>query len=292
MRIRPRVDVILCCYNQEQFISKAVESILCQKVDADVRVIVADDFSTDNTLNIVKSYEEESPFPFVYLQDSVNVGLHANYHRAFATCQGDYTAILEGDDWWRGVNHLSQHVTFLSQHRRYSMSFNRMSYYFQNDKESLTRSWPYAKTEYVTIHLNEQICFGNQIGNLSACVFKTKLLQSLPEDFFKLNYADWELGMMMALHGPIAMLCECTSVYRINDKGQWSSLSNDEKVSSELQTLENVRKFLPSYCSRYIKSYKHALLSGQEVSYSMPWWYRIRRYAMSKLKNGWSLRTK
>lgn len=278
------VDIILCCYNQQQYVSKAIESILQQKIDANVRVLVADDCSTDKTLEVVKSYEPQSPFPFIYLPNQANIGHCKNYQRAFSYCKADYTAILEGDDWWQDVNHLSQHITFLSKHKRYSMSFNRISYYFQDSKESLLRPWPYTKTAHVTIHLYEQICFGNQIGNLSACVFKTELLHTLPEDFFKLNYADWELGMMMAVHGPIALLSECTSTYRINDKGQWSALSREEKVSSELQTLENMKTLLPPYCSKYIKAYKHALLSGQEVSYSMPWWYRIKRCAMSKLK--------
>lgn len=285
-KLRPKVDVILCCYNQEQFIAKALESILCQKVDAEVRIIVADDSSTDKTLDIVKSYEGESPFPFFYFQDRANMGLHANYRRAFAACEGDYTAILEGDDWWRNENHLSQHISFLSHHKRYSMSFNRLAFYFQNRQVTRQRDWPYPKTSHVAIHLKEQICFGNQIGNLSACVFKTSLLHKLPEDFFKLNYADWELGMMMALNGPIAMLRDCTSVYRINDKGQWSALSSQEKAASELQTLENVSKVLPSYCSKYINSYKRALLSGEKVSFSMPWWYRLKRFAKEKVKVG------
>ena len=52
-----RVDVILVSYNQENYIAQAVESILMQQVrdDVVVRIIVVDNCSTDNTLNIIKS---------------------------------------------------------------------------------------------------------------------------------------------------------------------------------------------------------------------------------------------
>ena len=44
---RPSVDIILCSYNQEEYISQALESLVNQRVDADVRVIVADDCSSE-----------------------------------------------------------------------------------------------------------------------------------------------------------------------------------------------------------------------------------------------------
>ena len=95
-----KIDIILITYNQEQYIAQAVESILLQRVndDVQVRVIVADDCSTDKTLEIIKSYEDKSPFPFVYLSVEDNMGHVRNYQRAFAACVGDYVAILEGDD--------------------------------------------------------------------------------------------------------------------------------------------------------------------------------------------------
>ena len=90
------IDVILCCYNQEHYIVKALDSILCQKVDAEVRLIVADDGSSDRTLEIVKNHEAKSPFPFVYFKNNGNIGMQANYKRAFAVCKSEYVAILEG----------------------------------------------------------------------------------------------------------------------------------------------------------------------------------------------------
>ena len=92
-----KIDIILIAYNQERYIAQAVKSIIMQQVDknVEVRVIVADDCSDDKTLDIIKSYEATSPFPFVYLDNKTNVGHVLNYQRAFSACNGDYIAVRE-----------------------------------------------------------------------------------------------------------------------------------------------------------------------------------------------------
>ena len=94
------LDIILFCYNQEQYIEKAISSIYEQKLPngAAARIIVADDSSKDNTLAIIKRLVPESPFPVVFLPEEPNMGISKNYKRSFAATQADYVAILEGDD--------------------------------------------------------------------------------------------------------------------------------------------------------------------------------------------------
>ena len=77
------VDVLLVTYNQERFISKAIESVLIQNVgeDVSVTIVVADDCSTDNTVDLIKAYQEKSPFPFIFLHRESNVGIASNNRR-------------------------------------------------------------------------------------------------------------------------------------------------------------------------------------------------------------------
>lgn len=112
-----QVDVVLISYNQEQYIAQALESILMQRVndDVQVRVIVADDCSKDKTLEIIKSYEEKSPFPFVYLQNSYNLGMVDNYRRVLTTIEADFFTILEGDDYWLDTHKLQKQLDTMSQ---------------------------------------------------------------------------------------------------------------------------------------------------------------------------------
>lgn len=282
---RPSVDIILCSYNQEEYISQALESLVNQRVDADVRVIVADDCSTDQTPQIIHEYQAKSPFPFIYLKANSNIGMKANYRRAFAACQGDYVAILEGDDWWHASTHLSQHIDFLESHPRYSMSYNLVAYYWQDTGATHPQQWLYKDLQYLSINLRQQIAWGNQIGNLSSCMFRTRLLHTLPEAFYQLNFADWELGIMMARKGPIAMLREVTSTYRINSKGQWTSLSNEKKYDSQIQSLDDIQPLLPAYCKCYIRSFQKNIRSGKEMPYVIPFKYKLKSFIRKNLRH-------
>ena len=54
-----RVKVLLSSYNGEKYIDKQINSILNQK-DIDVRILIRDDGSKDNTRNILSKYAENS----------------------------------------------------------------------------------------------------------------------------------------------------------------------------------------------------------------------------------------
>lgn len=235
------VDVILISYNQEQYIGQAIESILSQKLsdDISVRIIIADDCSTDKTLDIIKSYESKSPFQFVYTNFGVNLGLQENYRRTFELCSGDYVAILEGDDWWHSEFHIKQHIDILEKNKKYSMSINQIRFYHQNTSEYTIEKWIYPKTEW-KISFKQQVCCGNQLGNLSACVFRNSLISKLTKEFYQINFADWELGIFMTQYGDIVKIKSSTSTYRINSQGQWSKLDKIERQKSMLKTLDDM----------------------------------------------------
>ena len=61
-------------YNHERFIAQALESVLAQETDFPYRIIICDDFSTDNTRSIIMSYVEKYPggksLPFFLISTS------------------------------------------------------------------------------------------------------------------------------------------------------------------------------------------------------------------------------
>lgn len=230
------VDVILISYNQEQYIAQAIESILSQEISDDIklRVIIADDCSTDRTLDIIKSYEVKSIFQFLYLDSNENLGIAKNYERSFNISSGDYIAVLEGDDYWM-KGHLMQHIRFLQQNKKFSMSINRFN--FLKNNQLINSHWPYTRS-YMTISTKEQISNGNQLGNLSACVIRNNALKKIDKEIF--NYkdmADWELGILISEHGLIGKLKDCTSVYRLNPKGEWTNLDDKARFDSRMNTI-------------------------------------------------------
>ena len=54
----PEISVILPVYNSQDYIKKAIESVLSQTF-ADFELIIINDGSTDNTLNIINQFEDK-----------------------------------------------------------------------------------------------------------------------------------------------------------------------------------------------------------------------------------------
>lgn len=235
------VDVVLITYNHEKYIAQALESILMQELNMPIRVIVADDASGDATLEIIKSYEEKSPFPFVYTESTANVGLTRNYQKAFSLCNAEYVAILEGDDYWCSPYHLKQHLDFLYEHRECSMSINRRYVLHPHSYMDLA-IWNRTE-DYRLVSVHEQ-CQENKLGNLSSCVLRNKFIQEFPADLYSMFVADYMIGIMMSRCGLVAVLKNPTSVYRNLSEGAWTSKSEKEKTEDLLKRSRLYDEFL------------------------------------------------
>lgn len=232
-----KIDIILITYNQEQYVAQAVESILMQRVndDVQVRVIVADDCSQDKTLEIIKSYEEKSPFPFMYLPGESNMGHVRNYQRAFAQCTGDYALVLEGDDYWCSPKHAQDHIDFLDLHKECCLSVNGIILLWENER--MFEFNPRTKDEVIYINLRQQI-IKNHIGNHSSACYRTAILKTLPDIIFSSSFDDALLGIYFAQFGFIAMLKEYTTVYRKHRLGLWSGKEDKYHVQEIIRRLK------------------------------------------------------
>lgn len=274
------VDVIFITYNQEQYVAQGIESILSQKVsdNVSVRVVIADDCSTDNTLSIIKSYEEISPFAFVYTNNTHNVGMRNNYKQAFKICNGNYVAILEGDDWWHKDNHIQQHVDFLETHHKYSMSFNQIRF-LDAASNFFSSKWVLPlKFNFYPITLKDQIVKGNQIGNLSACFFKKCFINTIPNELYESDFADWDLSIWMAQFGPIGFLKGDTSTYRVDYNGQWTKLDDGKKYESMISTLNLMDGILKLKYHRWFEEGIYNIENGISPSLYVSWKTKVKRF--------------
>ncbi|MFQ6752305.1 MAG: glycosyltransferase family 2 protein, partial [Clostridia bacterium] len=92
----PKISVIIPCYNQEKYIKECLNSILNQSFK-DFEIIAVDDGSTDNTLNILKSYERIHSNIIVLTQRNKSAGAARNY--GLSRAQGKYLLFMDSDDF-------------------------------------------------------------------------------------------------------------------------------------------------------------------------------------------------
>ncbi|MCH5258213.1 MAG: glycosyltransferase family 2 protein [Lachnospiraceae bacterium] len=90
------VSIIIPVYNCEKYIGKCLESVLGQTYK-NVEIIVIDDGSTDQSLEVINRTVQGNPNVKVIHQE--NQGLSATRNKGLENATGDYIAFLDGDDY-------------------------------------------------------------------------------------------------------------------------------------------------------------------------------------------------
>lgn len=92
----PIISVIMPCYNRQEYVADAIESILNQTY-TNFEFIIIDDCSTDNTYEIIKKYAEIDK-RIIALQNEENKGIVYTLNRGFGLARGKYIARMDDDD--------------------------------------------------------------------------------------------------------------------------------------------------------------------------------------------------
>jgi glycosyltransferase involved in cell wall biosynthesis len=97
----------MCAYNLEKIINTSIESVLDQDFE-NYELIIVNDSSEDNTLNVLKKYEKQANGKIKIIDNKVNKGLSASRNIAIGQARGEYIVHLDGDDTLYDRNTLSK----------------------------------------------------------------------------------------------------------------------------------------------------------------------------------------
>lgn len=93
----PKVSVIVPIYNVEKYLRKCIETLVSQTLQ-DIQIILVNDGSKDNSIQIIKEFLEKYPQKIVYLEKE-NGGLSDARNFAIPHATGEYLAFLDADDY-------------------------------------------------------------------------------------------------------------------------------------------------------------------------------------------------
>lgn len=113
MNYKCKVSVIILSYFHEEYIERALDSVLSQQCTFDFEVIVSDDASKDRTVEIVKEYKSNTDQRIKLLERENNVGITRNLYSAYLNCEGKYIVNMAGDDTYTDSLKLQKQVDFL-----------------------------------------------------------------------------------------------------------------------------------------------------------------------------------
>ncbi len=110
---KPLVTVYTCAFNSENFIDKAIESVLDQTIADNIEYILIDDHSSDNTYAIMASYGVYYPNKIKYFRNDKNYGLSTSSNIALKHAKGKYIIRIDSDDYFSDIDVIEKMVKYI-----------------------------------------------------------------------------------------------------------------------------------------------------------------------------------
>jgi glycosyltransferase involved in cell wall biosynthesis len=251
-------------YNQEQYVGDTIESVLAQRTEFPVQLIISDDASTDSSVEIADRYRAQHPDRITVLRSKENTWYFAAVLRALEWTKTEYFCLLDADDYWIDRQFLQRGFDFLENHPGFVIYGANCLYEFPDG----TRS-PFISEEVPS----GEFCFEDflqgraVISQTAGTMYRNVLFRSgIPKVFTdmlgtKAQYSfacDYQRYPIYLEHGKARFDNRPVGVYRITGKGIYSGLSPFQKALWEAETrLDQWRYFGFRYPEYFLGQARH-----------------------------------
>ncbi|RYE22899.1 MAG: glycosyltransferase [Sphingobacteriaceae bacterium] len=227
----PLVTVLVPTYNRASFLKETIDSVLVQNF-IDFELLVVDNYSTDNTYDVVHSYSDPR---IRYVCNDSNLGIIGNYNRGLRESAGDYIYLLSDDDIMCDESNLKLKVDVLEKFSNVSMVFSSFKTINSNGEivggnwAETSQIWPkVAASPLINGHLAFQLLYNNWnfICMHTVLVRKSTLVKHNIQFSNQLKYLlDWALWLHLSLVSDLYYLSDILVSYRVHETNTTKAIS-------------------------------------------------------------------
>lgn len=285
-----KLSVRLMTYNHSDFICKAIDGILLQKTNFLVEVVIGDDFSTDDTLNKIITYNDSGNIHFKilnrqegddYCVKRKELGRIYNFVNILNNCTGKYIALLDGDDYWIDPLKLQKQVDFLEKNENFVLTYHDSI--IVNEKGTLIKNSK-LKDKYRSDYSSLELQKGAHALTLSLCF--RNLLKEFPDEIFKVLNGDKFLISLLGNFGEGKYMSDIIpSGYRVHSGGIWSSIKKIKRLTAKSTTYYYLYKYHKNAGNHLVSKFYRQELKN---NYKMLFLYSLKKHNY-KSATKWSL---
>lgn len=235
---RPTVTVCIATCNQRNYIEQCLCSVLEQKANAEIRILVGDDASDDGTSAIVAKLASEHSERVRCLLRKERLGAFANMRDLMTRAQGEFIARTDGDDYWL-PGKLERQLAILQTHSDCAAVFtNAITVDRQGNRIGL-----FNDVGDGCFDIAAMLRRGNFLCN-SSVVFR----QGGRRAWLNVNVPqiDYRAHLWHARHGWLAHIGEPLTAYRVNAEGSLVANMNDHVRELYWEAIQSVPRDLVS----------------------------------------------
>lgn len=244
----PIVSIRCTTYNQEAYISKALDGFLMQETNFPFEIVVHDDASTDQTANIIKEYEAKYPQiikPIYEIENQYskrNGSLRKIVNKA---CKGKYVAYCEGDDYWIDKKKLQMQYDAMEEHPECSLCTHVVQCVSESGS-SLQRQYPLKgefKNNIIAQDDFAEVLLARTIYPFQTCSYfiKCSLLQENDVIWSFPANGDDKILRICLNNGKVYFINKIMSCYRTHSKGSWTCRNYRNKKLKQESLLDMLR---------------------------------------------------
>ena len=231
----PLVSIIVITYNSSKYVLETLESVKAQTY-SNIELIVSDDCSTDDTVEICRKWIEVNKSKFVKAEVITverNTGIPANCNRGIKIANGDWVKLIAGDDMLLS-DCIRDNINFAVLNKNFKIFISRVLT-LKNGTITETRLTSGIKTIAETSNSRDQYnaLLISYFGNSPTLFVSKDIFNVLKYDERFKYIEDYPFSLSVTKMGfSFAFIDKETVLYRIHDNSVFSSISN-KKIFSD-----------------------------------------------------------
>lgn len=217
-----KISIIIASYNYAQYIEEAIDSVINQSYQ-DWEMIIVDDGSSDNSVEIIKTYcEKDNRIKFLQHEDGQNKGLKETILLALKHSSGEWIAFLESDDYFL-PDYLVKKAEIVEKYSDVKLIFNKVKFLDENNGQNKKQKRRFEKKQKKLSSINfprnmfYDFYINNMILTFSCVMVESSTLKAMnfdtPTDFF----LDWWLWIHLAYKNDFYYIDEELTSWRLHD---------------------------------------------------------------------------
>src|SRR6478672_1447783 len=272
---KPLISILVNNYNYGGYLKEAIDSALNQTYH-NIEVIVVDDGSTDNSREIIASYDT-SIIP-VYKE---NGGQASALNAGFAISRGEIVSLLDSDDVWLPQK-VEKVVEAFCSYPSGAVVYHKV----QNiDKTGIHSGKPWPPYNPIKGNISNQVAKTGgwwPFPPSTALSFRREFLckvMNIPEQEYRIC-ADTYLADLAPFWGDVVGIDQVLSHYRLHNSNNWSHSIEAQENSRTVRELQ-YHELRVNVLNRTLKR----LGIDLEVSLAENWPYQLLKYRLGKEEN-------
>lgn len=215
-----------------------------QQTNFRIQLVVGEDCSTDGTREIVKELAAKYPDRIHALLPEQNLGVFRNWGQVHAACEGEYIAMLDGDDYFIDPHKLQKQADFLDENPDVSLCFHPVQVVYEDDPDQSFERAP--KQRAYPIDAPSLMKYGMVLDSCSM-LFRASPSVRLTEAFANTIIVDHVIAVLSAREGRIEGLQDVMSAYRKHGGGRWSSAREITRSKMQLEATKGLLTLMPEF---------------------------------------------